>query len=307
MVSTTEHIDHGGNALAFARALGVDHRDILDLSASLNPFAPDLRDIVISSVDEITRYPDEDPAHHALASALGVDPNRLVLTNGGAEAIALVATVEKHGHVPRPTFSLYERHLQTIDPDGPLWRSNPSTPLGRLADPRETAHVWDEAFWPLATGTWSRGDADAWRLGSLTKLWACPGVRIGYVIAPDEDRAVLVRRIRPRWALSAVALRVVQEGLPLTDLSAWARAIRRSRDQLVELFRSRDLTVVDTDANWVLVDSPQLGEHLRSAKILVRSCESFGMPGWFRVAIPRPDDVDRLSSAVDSFVGTSAS
>ena len=72
-----------------------------------------------------------------------VDPDRLLLTNGGAEAIALVGA-ELGGRVEEPDFALYPRG------GGPLWRSNPHNPTGRLA--RGPADVWDEAFYPLATG-----------------------------------------------------------------------------------------------------------------------------------------------------------
>ena len=37
---------HGGDGAAIARALGVDRADVLDLSLSLNPFAPDLRPVL---------------------------------------------------------------------------------------------------------------------------------------------------------------------------------------------------------------------------------------------------------------------
>ena len=87
------------------------------------------------------------------------DDDLVVLTNGGAEAVALVAQLERVGSVVDPEFSLYRRHLQEVRPDAPRWRSNPSNPLGLLADADATARVWDEAFYPLATGDWSRGDA----------------------------------------------------------------------------------------------------------------------------------------------------
>jgi len=60
-----------------------------------------------------------------------------------------------------------------------------TNPTGLLAGQSETAAVWDEAFYALATGSWTRGDvaAGATVVGSLTKLFACPGLRVGYVLA----------------------------------------------------------------------------------------------------------------------------
>ena len=155
---------------------------------SLNPVAPDVAPIVAAHAGAIDRYPEPAAATAALAAAIGVPADRVVLTNGGAEAIALVAAELGAGEVVDPEFSLYRRHLAEIRPGAGRWRSNPSNPLGQLAAAADVAAVWDEAFWPLATGTWTRGDDTAWRLGSLTKLWACPGLRLGYVIAPGCGR-----------------------------------------------------------------------------------------------------------------------
>ena len=85
------------------------------------------------------------------------------------------------------SFALYRRHLAAVGHGLGRWRSNPSNPLGVLAENNETAAVWDEAFYPLATGKWTRGDSESWRVGSLTKLWACAGLRLGYVIAPSDE------------------------------------------------------------------------------------------------------------------------
>src|SRR5688500_4056170 len=96
---------HGGDGPALARALGLD---VLDLSVSLNPMAPDPTQLIARHLDAVGRYPDPTEATRALAWTMDVDPDRLVLTNGGAEAIALVAA-EVGGSVVEPDFSLYPR------------------------------------------------------------------------------------------------------------------------------------------------------------------------------------------------------
>jgi hypothetical protein len=80
---------HGGDGAAVARALGLDPRQVLDLSMSLNPFAPDIESVAGRHLDALTRYPDPTDATVALATAIGTDPARLLLTSGGSEAIAI--------------------------------------------------------------------------------------------------------------------------------------------------------------------------------------------------------------------------
>ena len=145
---------HGGDGERLAVALGITPEDVLDLSVSLNPCAPDVASLVRDHAAAVTRYPDPRRATETLADALGVDASSVLLTNGGAEAIALLAAEQPVGWVDEPDFSLYRRHLR-LDPEGPRWRSNPHNPSGRLAAPSERAAVWDEAFYPLATGTWT--------------------------------------------------------------------------------------------------------------------------------------------------------
>lgn len=269
----------------------------------MNPFSPDAAAIVADVADSVRRYPNPAAATELLAAAIGVDPERLVLTNGGAEAIALVAGLETVGNVVAPEFSLYERHLARVSADGGRWRSNPSNPLGRIADPSDTARVWDEAFWPLATGTWSRGDDDSWRLGSLTKLWACPGLRLGYAIAPDAASAERLRRRQPRWSVNGPALAATERFLELTDLPGWAEAIRRRRRHLVERLATLGMEVADTDACWVLVDRPGLREELLPYGVVVRGCASFGLPDVHRIAVPTDDQFERLMTAAAAVTG----
>jgi threonine-phosphate decarboxylase len=199
--------------------------------------------------------------------------------------------------VEQPEFSLYERHLAVLDPDAPRWRSNPNNPLGQLARADERAGVWDESFYPMATGTWTRGDDDAYRIGSLTKLWACPGLRLGYAVAPSADAAVALVHRQPAWSVNGLAVALVAPLLECTDLAGWAAGIARLRRQVVGLFAGFDVT--ESTANWVLVHGAgRLRTPLARQGVLVRECASFGLADTIRVAVPDEAGVDRLARAL---------
>jgi histidinol-phosphate/aromatic aminotransferase/cobyric acid decarboxylase-like protein len=291
---------HGGDADRLARGLGVDPATVLDLSLSLNPLAPDLGPMLTRHLDSYRRYPDDGPATAALAEALGVDPDRLVLTNGGAEAIALVARMRPVGRVDEPEFSLYRDHLAEVRPDGPRWMSDPHNPTGRLAAPDERAAVRDEAFYGLATGRWSRHDPGTVVVGSLTKVFACPGLRIGYVVTPDPAGAIAIRRHRPAWSLNGFAAAAVPELLAGADLPVWSAGVARLRAELVTLLRAHGLAPVPSAANYVWVPhAPGLRERLWPHGVLLRAGDSFGHPEAVRVAVPSSDDRARLAAALE--------
>ena len=292
---------HGGDGQAVAAALGVDPVSVLDLSVSLNPFAPDARALALGHLDALGRYPDLARATRALAAAVGVDVSRVVLTNGGSEAIALVAGELGPGSVDEPDFSLYRRHLPAVVAGAPRWRSNPRNPTGRLAAPGETAAVWDEAFYPLATGAWTRSDAGAVVVGSLTKVFACPGLRLGYVVAPDAHFADRLRRRQPCWAVNGIAAALVPDLLERADLPAWSRGIADLRTQLVDVLHAHGLHPRPSDAPFVLVDGAAgLRDRLAPLGIVVRDCTSFGLPDCARIAVPDPDGLERLNRALDA-------
>lgn len=282
---------HGGDGAHVAEALGLDPATILDLSQSLNPVAPDPRPIVEAHLDALGRYPDPSAAHTALADAMAIDPANLLLTNGGAEAIALVAQ-RLGGSVVEPEFSLHPRG------GGPIWRSNPHSPSGLLAAPSDRAAVWDEAFYPLATGQWTRGDVGSVVVGSLTKVLACPGLRVGYVVASSPFIATL-RSDQPEWSLNGLAAEALPDLLAQLDLPGDTARIRLLRADLEELLNHFNLRTRPSDANWVLVDAPGLREALAPHGVIVRDCANFGLPGVVRIAVPNDEGRARLREALD--------
>ena len=280
---------HGGDGPAVARALGLEPGDVLDLSQSLNPLAPDPAGIVERHLDALRSYPDTTEATAALARLMGVAADRLLLTNGGAEAIALLAA-ETGGRVDEPEFSLHPRG------GGPRWRSNPHSPSGLLARAEETADVWDEAFFPLATGRWTRGDGVP-VVGSLTKLLACPGLRAGYLLA-DPGLVERCRVRQPAWSVGGLVASALPELLAAVDLPAWRDGVAQLRGRLVAMLATHGLTARPSDANWVLVDAPGLREALAPHGVVVRDCASFGLAGVARIAVPDDDGIARLDEAL---------
>lgn len=281
---------HGGDGLAVARALGLDPASVVDLSMSLNPFAPDVRALVAGHIDAVGHYPDASVATAALAEKLGVDVDQVLLTNGGSEAIHLVAATLGGSVASEPEFSLHPRAGE-----GPRWRSNPHNPSGALAAADERADVWDEAFYPLATGAWTRGDAGAVVVGSLTKVFSCPGLRLGYVLADDVRRFTATQ---PAWPVNGLAVAVLPELLAAADLVSWRAGIAGRRGELVVLLAAHGLAAVAADAPWVLVEAPGLRERLAVHGVVVRDCASFGLPGRVRIAVPDDRGLARLEEVL---------
>src|SRR5690606_18370922 len=124
---------HGGDGVAVARALGLDPATLLDLSQNMNPVAPPVAQLVTRRLDALGRYPDAREATALLAAALGVATDRVLLTNGGSEAISLVTTVLGGRVRSEPEFGLHPRGRAPGpwwrgDPAGPQWRTDPHSP-----------------------------------------------------------------------------------------------------------------------------------------------------------------------------------
>lgn len=303
---------HGGDGEAIARALGLDPAEILDLSTTLNPLTPDPTPILTRHLGRLARYPDPTRATTALAERLDVEPERILLTNGGSEAIDLVGRL-LGGRVEEPDFALYPRGpapspVPGLTPDDPpRWRSNPRSPFGHVEtvpeSPRSGRTVWDEAFWPLATATWSRRDDRRGDIvvGSLTKLLACPGLRMGHLIVPDDafgERLMAeIVRLRAGWPVGGLVCAALPDLLDTVDLPAWTDGLRSLRDHTTERLRALGFEVTGSGPTWLLVAGSDLRARLARHRIVVRDCASFGLPDTIRLGLPSPSSLPTVLEA----------
>ena len=298
--------NHGGNAAEIEEYLSFPPMTMHDLSMSMNPFAPSCIEVISRLLPAISCYPDERKLHSLLAELLEVDPKYLLLTNGAAEAIALVAGVIKVARLIKPEFSLWEKHLLVISEEAGLVKSNPGNPTGKLAPESLKAMVFDEAFYQMSTGEWSRRDfetEDTIVIGSLTKLLATPGLRLGYVICCDEAKLASIKKRKPGWSVGSLTLAVAETLLPQVDLSLTKKLIQQRQNDLKHIFESYDLKVKANDAPWVLIeDAPWLRYFLALEKILLRDCTSFGLPNTLRVGLPNDMQLEYLPSALEKAI-----
>jgi histidinol-phosphate aminotransferase len=134
---------------------------------------------------------------------------------------------------------------------------------------------------------------------TMSKAFACAGVRLGYLAAAPEivDAVQLVRLPYHLSALTQTAARVALANVD--GLLDTVEAIKRERDRLVVELRAMGLPVADSDANFVLfgglADAPATWRALLDHGVLVRDV---GLDGWLRVTTGTPAENDAFLVAM---------
>ena len=288
-----------------------------------------------SSLDVAHLYPEARTAEAAIAKRHGRVADDVLATAGAAEAFGLVARMRdwKRPVVVHPQFTEPDvaltaaghrpEHVVLDEADGFALKpvpddadlvivGNPTNPtsilhtadhLRRLAMPGRVLVV-DEAFMDSVPG--ELHSLAAARLPglivirSLTKLWAIPGVRAGYVLAEPA----LINELREHqapWSVSATAAAAM---IACMSDDAIAEAARRSgqiatnRKILVDGLAELGFTPIGPAAAPFVLVKVGAGVHqrLRDAGYAVRRADTFpGLsPEWVRIAVRRPDVTRKL-------------
>jgi threonine-phosphate decarboxylase len=95
-------------------------KDVIDYSVNINPLglSKEIRETIISSIDNICRYPDirGNVAKEAVAKYIDVDNDNIIMGNGASELIYLFARAMKPKKVLiiEPTFNEYRRAFSLV-------------------------------------------------------------------------------------------------------------------------------------------------------------------------------------------------
>ena len=321
------------------------------LNFSSNIFATadlsELKQHLCRSIHLVDNYPEPEARslEAAIARRHGVDAECVLVTNGATDAIYLVAewfaSRREGGHVlPMPTtFSEYAdaSRLYGLAPAANraaegralCWLCNPNNPTGTVSTPQELLHrarryaylVVDQSYEdytlaPMLSHADAAASENIIQLHSLTKTYAVPGLRIGYIVAPPAVVAQLRSRLRP-WAVNVLAVEagrwlMEHDTRAVADLPAYLAETARLRARLAAL---PGVAVGATATSFMLAHishatAAELKDYLAVAHhILIRDASNFsGLTAHhFRVSTQTPAANDALVTAITDFIAQKTS
>lgn len=299
---------HGGDAPA----------GVLDCSTGVSPLPPPPAVMAAWRAADVTRYPHPTagPLRETVAARHGVAPDEIVVGAGSVELIWALARAfggagRRVGWVA-PAFGEYAQaarasgaETMAVDVDAAcdlLFVARPGNPtlaVPAVEQARAALVVVDEAYQPLCDGVPAAAPSERVAvLRSLTKVFALPGLRLGYLVA---SRAVAraVQAALPPWNVSqpAVAAGLAALAEPTAPVRAAVAALRA---RLVERLAAIGVEPVAAGGTFVVVDvgdARRFAERLLARGVRVRDCASFGLPHLVRVGVRDEADQARLVTA----------
>ena len=142
---------------------------------------------------------------------------------------------------------------------------------------------------------------------TMSKAFAGAGLRLGYLAAGAEVVDAL-RLVRLPYHLSALTQAAARAALAHTDeLLGTVEAVKAQRDRMVAGLRELGLTVVPTEANFLLFGPWELPattwQQLLDLGVLVRDVSTGpGLAGWLRVNAGTEDETSAFLAAVSEVV-----
>jgi len=297
---------------AVARAWGCAISDVLDLSTGLHPAGTPvwLGEWLQEHVWLAEHYPDVhgEPARSALANMLGMMPENVLITAGAQAVIEVIfqAMECRSMAIQIPCYNEPIRcakrtgcEVRAYESGTPpvadmLWLTSPSNPTGQTTWPLRlspdasplTPHFicLDESYMPFSQRSSSGLTSNVIRIGSLTKTFCIPGLRLGYVIA-DESMIQQLARWLPPWPTSTLALHLSPKLLPEAD--ARDKQLVAARQRLRRLLEQYDWKVQASEASFIMAKPDTSPPDFARHRILVRHFPEWPqLAGWVRFGFP---------------------
>ena len=278
-----------------------------------------------------------------IASLHGISPDEVIVTNGATEAIYLIAQAfsEYTSQILQPTFTEYEDACKQYQkPPSPwdtllkelllskelplgglggflFWLCNPNNPTGQvipkhilesaIASHPDTIFIIDESYAPFTmqplVSTSMSGAQNVLLLHSMTKEFAIPGLRLGYITG---SAALLsrVRKCRMPWAVNQLAIEAGHYLLAhKSDYALDLPALMAERERMArELSAIDGITVYPSNTHILLcriegTTAAKLKDYLvNNYGILIRDASNFrGLDEhFFRIAVQTPEEDNQL-------------
>lgn len=138
---------------------------------------------------------------------------------------------------------------------------------------------------------------------TFSKLHGLAGLRIGYLVGPRDVVATL-RKVRPPFSVNTLAQSAALAALADREHRARVRQeTLAARDAMVTLFESTGYATVPSQANFILVLTPnagQLAEALAARGVSVRPGPALGVADAIRVSVPSRSGMALLRQALAS-------
>lgn len=310
-----------------------------DFSSNICPHGShqQLMTYLASIPDLAEHYPEPEAfsLERMIAERHGISPEQVIVTSGATEAIYLIAqTFGMHPVIPQPTFSEYRDACEMFPripaPEQMLWLCNPNNPTGEVYDQSYIDRMMEEydlvvidqsyenyTAAPLAFINKSAILAPSHprtpvppiiQIHSMTKTYAIPGLRLGYITAHESLTSQIRRNLRP-WSVSSFAIEAGKYLLQHDELLC-KPDLREAQRLAKELDQIWGVVVTPTQTNFMLCrlvhhTAAELKEYLATKHgMLIRDASNFeGLtPHHFRVAAQSAEENDALVAAVKQFM-----
>ncbi len=325
---TVKKVFHGGYG---KRQQEKTEKNVLDFSASTNPFPPDVK--WDCDTFFLEHYPDDSYTllKKVIADTFQKKPEEIGVGNGSIELIRVCCNVilSKKGtyYTETPTFGEYAfsaelaggKPVHRMTDADLLFLCNPNNPTGSLRSLQEMHAVLedqqkqggilcaDEAFIELADPAQSLVADTSDQLivlRSLTKCFSVPGIRFGYCTG-NPDLIEKIEAARLPWTVNAYAEAFALQAFRHYDeLAESRRLIALERSFLVDALCDLGLSCAPSSTNFLLVETGynvrNLCQNLKKKDILVRDCFSFGLPTKIRIAVRTRNENQCLMEALRS-------
>lgn len=251
------------------------------------PYIDELKEKIIAEIELITSYPEPEAEslRDAIAVSHSVFSGSVIVTNGATDAFRLIAQAygNKNSLIPCPSFAEYEDVCRMFNHNVSfcqtdewqcvnikhdlVWLCNPNNPDGKafsvsslkeqLVKYPDAVFVLDEVYNDFSPEIDSAVSLlndfeNLIIVKSLTKLYEIPGLRLGYILAPESVVLKLKQYLQP-WSVNSFAIvagKFALENMPSKE------DVQNHYSKVQALFQTLSgidmLEVFPTKANFIL-------------------------------------------------------